>query len=105
MRRVVLTPAEIDPAVLDQPFNNEFNSLLETRVDGRLDAVDNLIHKLYAADRWDLSRKLTDRELALIQSGAVFVSYAQESKIKRWDGLDWSPSGILGNSLVSDINT
>jgi hypothetical protein len=49
-----------------------------------------------------ITRRLTERERPMIQSGAVFIFDEQESGIKRWtDSLFWSPSRILGNFLVS----
>ncbi|KAL7419986.1 Global transcription regulator sge1 [Cryptotrichosporon argae] len=48
-----------------------------------------------------VTRRLIDRERAMVQSGAVFVFDEHESGIKRWtDGLLWSPSRILGNFLI-----
>lgn len=48
-----------------------------------------------------VTRRLIERERAMVQSGAVFVFDEHESGIKRWtDGLVWSPSRILGNFLV-----
>jgi hypothetical protein len=47
-------------------------------------------------------RRPHDRERNfLIRSGCVFIYVANESSIKRWtDGVNWSPSYILGNFLI-----
>ncbi|KAF2841618.1 hypothetical protein M501DRAFT_919771, partial [Patellaria atrata CBS 101060] len=47
-------------------------------------------------------RRPHDRERPnLIKSGAVFIYEENASGIKRWtDGLNWSPSRIMGNYLV-----
>jgi hypothetical protein len=47
-------------------------------------------------------RRPHDRERdSLIRSGCVFIYVGNESGIKRWtDGVNWSPSRILGNFLV-----
>ncbi|KAK0621289.1 Gti1/Pac2 family-domain-containing protein, partial [Bombardia bombarda] len=49
-----------------------------------------------------IARRPHDREREhLIQSGSVFVYEENASGIKRWtDGLNWSPSRILGNFLI-----
>lgn len=48
-----------------------------------------------------ISRRLQDNERCLIRSGSIFCFDEQESGIKRWtDGLNWSPSRILGNFLI-----
>ncbi|CED83002.1 Gluconate transport-inducing protein [Phaffia rhodozyma] len=48
-----------------------------------------------------VTRRLSEKERGMIQSGAVFVFDEGESGMKRWtDGLVWSPSRILSNFLV-----
>lgn len=49
-----------------------------------------------------VTRRLLDTEKQqMIKSGAVFIFDSSESGIRRWtDGMEWSPSRILGNFLV-----
>ncbi|KAL1916414.1 uncharacterized protein VTP21DRAFT_5605 [Calcarisporiella thermophila] len=48
-----------------------------------------------------VTRRLQEKERAVIRSGSVFVFDERESGIKRWtDGRVWSPSRILGNFLI-----
>lgn len=49
-----------------------------------------------------VTRRLMETEKQhMIKSGAVFIFDSSESGIRRWtDGMEWSPSRILGNFLV-----
>nr|KIR83692.1 cAMP-independent regulatory protein [Cryptococcus tetragattii IND107] len=80
------------PCNLDPPFRG----YIETTFDALL---------VFEAARRGMiprvTRRLIERERAMVQSGAVFVFDEHESGIKRWtDGLVWSPSRILNNFLV-----
>lgn len=70
---------------------------------GLVETVEDAILLVEACRRGMLprvSRRLGDRDRALIRSGSIFVFVERESGIKRWtDGKIWSPSRITGEFL------
>ncbi|KAJ2990985.1 hypothetical protein NUW58_g2692 [Xylaria curta] len=79
------------------PVEPTFHGFISTTMD-----VLVLLEACLTGELRHIPRRPHDRERQqLIRSGSIFIYEEHSSGVKRWtDGLNWSPSRILGNFLI-----
>src|ERR1700737_200337 len=96
-----------DPSMDSMTGNSSTSSNARSFI-GIVETTVEAMRLIYAAHHGIIPRisrrlNLAERKEWIV-SGAVFVFDVEESKIRRWtDGLDWTPSRIAGNFLVSCV--